>query len=122
MFPTDLINEYLEGWRLGDGAMSLATTTEAFFYEDPNTGLIERENFVRFVEDFKEDARQLNKGVLPAPFLTYTNIVFDRQTEPATAWCWWQATGTPLQGAALIRFSSSGVESERIAYFSRLPE
>ena len=92
-----------------------------FHYDDPNTGRIFRDGFVEFMEAFKVDAAALNNGQLGAPFLTYTNIVVDESTAPASAWCWWQATDTDLQGAALIHFDESGVLSERIAYFSKSP-
>ena len=116
-----VLEKYLEGWRLGDGKMSLQATTPEFFYEDPNTGRIDREHFVTFVEDFKSYVRELINGDLPDPFLTYTDLVIDRSESPHSAWCWWRATNTNFQGSALIKFSDAGVMSERIAYFSRLP-
>ncbi len=112
---------YLEGWRLGDGNKCLEGAVENFFYEDPNTGRIERQDFVAFVEDFKDAAANMNQGKTSDPFLTYSDIVIDESTTPCTAWCWWQATDTPLQGAALVKFDHSGVVRERIAYFSKLP-
>lgn len=115
------LERYLEGWRTGDGARSLEVLVPDFFYDDPNTGRIPRDGFVQFVEDFKADAAALNDGKLGAPFLTYSDIVVDESTSPCTAWCWWQATDTPLQGSALIKFSDDGILSERIAYFSKLP-
>jgi hypothetical protein len=112
---------YLEGWRTGDGRLSLGVVTQDFHYDDPNTGRIFKEGFVVFMDAFKADAAALNGGQLGNPFLTYTDIVIDQTTAPASAWCWWRATDTDLQGAALIHFDASGVLSERIAYFSKLP-
>lgn len=50
---TATIETYLQGWELGDGALSLGVTAECFCYDDPNTGRIERHEFVEFNEDFK---------------------------------------------------------------------
>ncbi len=121
MTAKDHLEQYLEGWRLGDGALSLGVLVPGFSYDDPNTGRIPRDDFVQFVEDFKADAATLNDGKIGNPFLTYTDIVVDESALPHTAWCWWQATGTPLQGSALIKFNGDGILSERIAYFSKLP-
>ena len=116
------INQYLEGWRLGDGQLSLAATAESFYYDDPNTGRIQRENFVQFVEDFKTAAAEMGDGTIPTPFLVYRDIVIQDHKLPATVWCWWQVQGIALQGSALIKVAEPGVLSECIAYFSRLPD
>ncbi len=116
------IETYLEGWRLGDGALSLSATAPGFYYDDPNTGRIARFEFVGFVEDFKDAARALNNGQLADPFLKYTDVVLQDNGTSTTVWCWWHARETELQGSALIKVSAEGVLHERIAYFSRLPE
>lgn len=113
---------YLEGWRLGNGSHSLPAMVPGFYYDDPNTGRINRDGFVQFVEDFKSAAMELNNGKLGKPFLTYSDTVIDTSSSPHTAWCWWQATDTDLQGSAMIKFDDTGVLCERIAYFSKLPE
>jgi len=115
------IDAYLEGWRLGDGNMSLNATTPEFFYDDPNTGRIPRTDFLQFFEDFRSTVRDGKDEISGEPFLTYTDVVVSEGSGPHTVWCWWQATGTDFQGSALIRFGDRGVISERIAYFSRLP-
>jgi hypothetical protein len=115
------IDTYLEGWRTGDGPKSLSVVTPDFHYDDPNTGRIYQNGLVDFMEAFKVATAALNNGQIGSPFLTYTNIVFDQGSHPAKAWCWWQATDTDLQGAALIHFDDRGVLSEKIAYFSKLP-
>ena len=116
------LRTYIEGWRLGDPTMSLYVLSKNFFYDDPNSERISRERFAQFVEDFKQAGRDINNGVLPAPFLTYTDLVIDEDSKPARAWCWWQVTGTPLQGSAIVKFDDSGILSERIAYFTKLPD
>ena len=118
-----IIDTYLRGWELGDGALSLTATATDFFYEDPNTGRIDREEFVAFVETFKADAAALLGGELPSPFLEYRDVVVNiGDDDTATVWCWWRARHTVLEGSALIRVALEGVKRERIAYYSRLPE
>ena len=47
-----IIETYLKGWQLGDGALSLTATADSFYYDDPNTGRIQRHELVQFVNDF----------------------------------------------------------------------
>ena len=114
------LETYLEGWRTGDAEKSLRATAAEFFYDDPATGRVHRENFVEFVEAFKAAGAELAGGQLPSPFLQYSNLTVG-DTNPATAWCWWRVTGTDFQGAAVIRFNDDGILSERIAYFTENP-
>jgi hypothetical protein len=119
---SEAIDTYLRGWELGDGELSLSATAANFYYDDPNTGRIARQDFVEFVNDFKQAAAEMGGEENPSPFLDYTDTVIDDDQIPATVWCWWQARGTPLQGSAVIKVGEAGVISERIAYFSRLPD
>ena len=116
-----IIETYLKGWELGDGALSLGATANSFCYDDPNTGRIPRDEFVAFVEDFKRAAIEMGAAENANPFLRYSDIVIKDDELPATVWCWWQAVGTELQGSALVQVGEEGVLHEKIAYFSRLP-
>ena len=116
-----IIDTYLKGWELGDGALSLSVTAHSFYYDDPNTGRIPRHQFVDFVEDFKRAAVAMGAAENASPFLQYSDIVIKQDKLPVTVWCWWQAVGTELQGCALVKVSEEGVLHEKIAYFSRLP-
>ena len=117
-----IIETYLEGWELGDGALSLSVTAPGFCYDDPNSGRIPRDEFVQFVEDFKSAALEMGGAANANPFLQYTDVVIKDDELPATVWCWWQAVGTELQGCALVKVGEEGVLHEKIAYFSRLPD
>ena len=116
------IETYLKGWELGDGALSLGVTAQSFCYDDPNTGRIERDEFVQFVEDFKHAAVDMGGEKNASPFLQYSDVVINDDELPATVWCWWQAVGTELQGCALVKVGAEGVLHEKIAYFARLPD
>ena len=117
----DVIDTYLEGWRLGDPHRSLRACAPEFFYDDPNSGRISRENFVDFVNDFKAYGASLNNAVVPEPFLEYTETVVDESQSLVTVWCWWRVTGTEFQGTALVKADITGILSERIAYYTKLP-
>jgi hypothetical protein len=117
-----IIETYLQGWELGDGALSLSVTADSFCYDDPNTGRIPRNEFVEFVEDFKRAAIAMGGAENANPFLRYSDVVIKDDELPATVWCWWQAVGTELQGCALVKVGEEGVLHEKIAYFSQLPE
>ena len=119
---SNLIDTYLEGWKMGDGELSLGATHQSFTYDDPNTGTIKREDFVAFVNDFKTDAVALGAEENVQPFLKYSDTVVEfTDYNSATIWCWWHANGTDLQGSAVIKASDQGVLHEKIAYFSKLP-
>jgi hypothetical protein len=38
-----------------------------------------------------------------------------------TAWCWWKILGTDIQGSGLIKVGAEGILSERITYYTLLP-
>ena len=119
---SELIETYLEGWKIGNGELSLSATNEEFTYDDPDTGTIQREDFVDFVNDFKSLAIQMGAAENTQPFLKYTDIVIHQKTDnTAIVWCWWHANGTDLQGSAVIKASDQGILHEKIAYFSKLP-
>jgi hypothetical protein len=118
----EIIDTYLRGWELGDGELSLGVTSANFHYDDPNTGRIAREDFVEFVEDFKRAAVEMGGESGANPFLEYSDVVIDDSLRPAIVWCWWRAAGTDLQGCARVLVDEEGVQHEKIAYFSRLPD
>ena len=116
-----LIDTYLKGWKLGDGELSLSAIANSFYYDDPNTGCIQRHELVQFVNDFKRTALALGAEKNANPFLIYSDVVADYSTTPVIFWCWWQVNGTDLQGCALVKVGLKGVLHEKIAYFSKLP-
>ncbi len=122
MSVRDHIDTYLEGWKQGNGELSLPATAPGFHYDDPNTGRISRAEFVAFVEDFRRAAEALGAEAGATPFLEYSDVVIEDGISPAIVWCWWRAIGTDLQGCARILADDSGVLHEKIAYFTHLPD
>ena len=78
-----IIETYLKGWELGDGALSLSVTADSFCYDDPNTERIPRDKFVEFVEDFKRAAIAMGGAVDANPFLRYSDVVIKDDELPA---------------------------------------
>ncbi len=115
------IDVYLEGWRVGDPSLSYGATASDFTYDDPNTGIIPRDSFVGFFNDFMQAAADMKDEPVSDPFLHYRDVIMDKSNPTWTVWCWWHAAGTTLQGCALIKVGDAGVLSEQIAYYTRLP-
>ena len=92
----ELFDKYLEGWRTGDGALSLSMTAPGFYYDDPDTGRVRREEFLQFVEDFKTAGAGMAGGQVPTPFLQYSDLTLTGEN-PSTAWCWWRVSGSSFQ-------------------------
>ena len=122
MDQQEIIEQYLEGWRIGNGVMSLQVTANEFTYDDPNTGIISRSKFLPFFNGFKQSVSEITGKVSINPFLNYTDTVFDRKELVWIVWCWWCAGETNFQGSAIIKVSKIGVLSEKIAYYSKLPK
>ena len=120
MQQREWLDTYLEGWRTGDADKSLQATAPGFFYDDPDTGRIDRDGFVQFFCDFQTAGAAMAGGAASVPFLEYSDLTVT-DTNPAIAWCWWRVVGTEFRGAACIRFDKTGVLSERIAYFTNNP-
>jgi hypothetical protein len=116
MTVDQIIETYLRGWELGDGVLSQSVTVDDFYYDDPQSRRIFKDEFVQFVEDFKSAAIEMGGELDANPFLQYSDVVIDKSTSPVTVWCWWQAVGTELQGAALVKVDERGVLREKIAY------
>ena len=115
------IDQYLEGWRIGDPSLSYSVTGEKFTYDDPNTGIIQKSEFIEFFEDFKQGVAELKGEAITSPFLNYYDTIIDRSGPIWTVWCWWHAAGSDFQGCALIKVGGEGILSEKISYYTRLP-
>ena len=49
-------------------------------------------------------------------------MVTQAEGDNLTAWAWWAVPETPIQGAGLIKVGPSGVLSERLTFYTKLPE
>lgn len=117
-------NEYLalyaEGWTKGDVSIILEAVTDDYTYDEPNSGVITKSNFSNYFNELKNTIKQHCGENIPDPFMKLSEVVTEEGAELNTAWCWWEVPGTDIKGSGLIKFGSSGVKSELIAYYAKL--
>ena len=56
------------------------------------------------------------------PFIELSEIVTQEEGGILTAWAWWVVPGTPIEGSGLIKVGPNGVLSERLTFYTKLPE
>ncbi len=56
------------------------------------------------------------------PLMELTEVTTGEDDGVLTAWCWWSIPGTAIQGSGLIKAGEIGVQSEKLAYYTKLPE
>ncbi len=116
------LGRYAEGWTKGDAEMILSAASESFVFDDPNAGAIAREDFAEYLAGLREAVTAARGAEVGETFMELTEILTQEADGVLSASCWWAIPGTDLQGSGLIKVGSDGVESERIAYYTKLPE
>lgn len=122
MSASEHLGTYAEGWTKGDAGLILKAAADIFTFDDPNAGVIPKNEFEAYLEGLKETVASLREGTLPEPFMELSEVVTEEKGGVLTAWCWWSVPGTPIKGSGLIKVGSEGVESEMITYYTKLPE
>ncbi len=115
------LGRYAEGWTKGDAEMILSVASESFVFDDPNAGAIARDDFAEYLAGLREVVATARGAEVGETFMELTEVVTQEADGGLTASCWWAIPGTDLQGSGLIKVGSDGVESERIAYYTKLP-
>ena len=120
MSIADRIEAYLQGWIKGDSALLLAETADGYYFDDPNRGRIAKTDFEAYVDEIKAEADGF-RGDRPFDnFEDLSEIVTKEQDDgTVTVWFWWEITGTPIEGASLVKVGEAGVLSETICYYGR---
>ena len=118
----DYLGRYAEGWTKGDAEMILSAASESFTFDDPNAGTIARENFTEYLAELREVVAAARGGEVGESFMELTEVLTQETDGVLSASCWWAIRGTDIQGGGLIKVGSGGVESERITYYTKLPE
>ncbi|ATJ82432.1 nuclear transport factor 2 family protein [Halomonas beimenensis] len=121
MNAADHLGAYAEGWTKGDADTILGAVTEDYRFDDPNAGVISRDELSRYLSELKETVRSLRGGQLSDPFMELSEVVTQEAEDGLTAWCWWAVPGTDIQGGGLIKVGPGGVRSEVITYYTKLP-
>ena len=117
----DYLGRYAEGWTKGDTEMILSATSESFTFDDPNAGTIARENFAEYLAGLRELIAAAGGAEVGESFIEISEVMTQEAGGVLAASCWWVYTGTDIQGSGLIKVGSDGVESERLAYYTKLP-
>ena len=121
MAAGDHLNQYAEGWTKGDAATILESLDSSYEMDDPNARVIKKAGFAEYFEAFKGQVAGI-RGQNSATLIELTEIVTQAEGDNLTAWAWWAVPGTPIQGAGLIKVGPNGVSSERLTFYTKLPE
>ena len=121
MGAAEHLGVYAEGWTNGEADTILKATAENYTFNDPNSGVIPKKEFARYLAGLKEQVKAVRKGSLPKPFMELSEVVTQENQGVITAWCWWTIPGTDMKGSGLIKIGADGVRSEVITYHTKLP-
>ena len=121
MGATEHLGTYAEGWTKGDADLILKAAAESYAFDDPNTGVISKNEFSSYLAGLKETVSSLRAGAQLGTFMEISEVLTDEKDGVLTAWCWWSIMGTEIKGSGLIKVGAEGVRSEVIAYYTKLP-
>lgn len=118
----EYLGRYAEGWTNGDAETILSAVSDSFAFDDPNAGTITREGIVEYLAGLREVVAAARGTGSSESFMELSEVVTQEADGELTASCWWAIPGTDIQGSGLIKVGSDGVKSERICYYTKLPE
>lgn len=90
--------------------------------DDPNSGTIPKTGISEYIARLVELVDNIRGASGQQPFMEVTEVVTSEEGNLLTAWVWWSIPNTSIQGAGLIKVGDHGVVSERLAYYTPLPE
>lgn len=122
MARADLLQQYAEGWSKGDANIIAASLDDNYQLDDPNSGSIPKAGLSKYLAGLVELVDNIRGTSGQQPFMEFTELVTSEEGNLLTAWAWWSIPNTSIQGAALIKVGDNGVVSERLAYYTPLPE
>ncbi len=121
MDVADYLGKYAEGWRAGDVDTIVSALANDYVLDDPNAGKITKAGYVDYMGELKEIVTSARGFTSSGPFMKISEVITQEQDGVLTGWCWWEIPGTSIKGSGLIKANASGVISERLAYFTKLP-
>ena len=122
MSAADHLGAYAGGWTDGDADKITGAVSDDFVLDDPNEGKFGKADIANYLAGMKEAVASLRGVNYSGPFMDLTEVTTSEDSGVITAWCWWSIPGTALQGAGLIKVGDSGVLSEKLSYYTKLPE
>jgi len=117
----DHLNRYAEGWVTGDAGVIASALDDGYQLDDPNAGMISKAAFPEYHAAFKGQVESI-RGVSGDAWLDLSELVTQEEGDVLTAWAWWTVPGTPLEGSGLIKVGDGGVLSERLTFYTKVPE
>ena len=121
MSASEHLGTYAEGWTKGDADTIVSAAAEGYTFDDPNTGVITKEEFADYMARLKDTVSSIRGGTQSETFMEISEVLTDEKDGILTAWCWWAIPGTEIKGSGLIKVGSEGVRSEVITYYTKLP-
>ncbi len=122
MSAADHLGAYAEGWTNGDADKIIGSLADGFVLDDPHEGKAEKADIADYLAGMKEAVASMRGEVYLGPFMELTEVATSEDGGVLTAWCWWSIPGTALQGAGLIKVGDNGVQSEKLTYYTKLPD
>ncbi len=122
MSAADHLGAYAEGWTNGDADKIIASVSDGFVLDDPHEGKVGKADIANHIAGMKEAVASMRGENYSGPIMELTEVTTREDGGVLTAWCWWSIPGTPLQGSGLIKVGDDGVQSEKLAYYTKLPE
>ena len=120
MERAEYLGRYAKGWTEGDVNVVLESLADEYFMDDPNSGRISKADFSSYFTSLKDQVDSIRDR--DRPFMEISEVVTQEIEGVLTAWVWWAVPGTPVQGSGLIKVGEGGVLSERLAFYTKLPE
>ncbi len=122
MSAVDHLGAYAEGWTNGDADKIIGSLSDDYVLDDLNEGKAGKADFANYLAGMKEALASMRGEDYSGPFMELTEVTTREDGGVLTAWCWWSIPGTALQGAGLIKVGDNGVQSEKLAFYTKLSE
>ncbi len=122
MSAADHLGAYAEGWTNGDADKIIGSVSDGFVLDDPNASKVGKVDLANYLAGMKEAVASIRGEDYSGLFMELTEVTTGEDGGVLTAWCWWSIPGTPLQGSGLIKVGDDGVQSEKLTYYTKLPE
>ncbi len=122
MSAVDHLGAYAEGWTNGDADKIIGSLSDDYVLDDLNEGKAGKADFANYLAGLKEALASMRGEDYSGPFMELTEVTTREDGGVLTAWCWWSIPGTAFQGAGVIKVNDSGVQSEKLAFYTKLSE
>ncbi|MDP7343926.1 MAG: nuclear transport factor 2 family protein [Alphaproteobacteria bacterium] len=122
MGKSENLDAYFEAVINGDGEALLESMSDSFVFDDPNFGQVPKSGMAAYFSRFKDTVATIRSDKPEAKLMIISDILPRDEGEVMIASCWWAVPGTQIQGAGLFRVGDDGVLSERLSYYTSLPD